>query len=580
MRAPAAVALAALTIALAAPRGARADGGRAAPPAPAKAPAPAGPSGVFGGDGARPAEGDGFDEALVLDTGRKPALPADPQTVSLSMRGEYQLRYRAMSDLALEPPQSALGTSTLGQNHYLYHWLRLTPRLQYRDTLALVAQIDVPRGMIAGDTTRWVDQVRDAWAEPNWIEVHPRQLYVEWASPVGLFRAGQQTSHWGMGMLANDGDHASMFGDYQRGAIVERILYAVPPLGRGTPLVVALAGDLVFEDATADLLGDDVKAHPRSGDLAFQGVAAVAYRTPGLELGVYGVYRNQRRDARSTGPLTPFTEELEVGALDVTGKLHRPLPGGHAWVYGQLEAAMLFGSTTYVRGGYRAGLDPTRPAPPEKIQSYGAVARIGVVREAREGRTRWGDLVAELEWGYASGDADPTDGVTKRFTMDQNHNVGLVLFDQVLAWKTARAATIAQDPAVVNRPAPGLDFLPSRGGVFGATYLNPRVIVRPRHYLDVKAGVVIAQATADLVDPYHVAALGSFANYDGGDPRRHDLGVELDLGFTTRIAFRQGTTIELGAEGGAFFPGHAFDDARGRGLDNQYLANMKVGVLY
>lgn len=571
MRKPAAAVLGALSLAVASP--ARADGGSTAKPTAAT-------TGGLGDDRPGAAEDGGFDESLVLDTGRRrPPQPA-PDTLSFSIRGEYQLRYRVASDLALEPPQSARHETKLGQNHYLYHWLRLTPRLQFRDTLALVAQIDVPRGMIAGDTTRYADQVRDAWAEPNWIEVHPRQLYLEWTSPIGLFRVGQQTSHWGMGMLANDGDHPSIFGDYQRGAIVERILYAVPPLGRGTPLVVAIGGDLVFEDSTADLLGDDIAHPPRKGDLAFQGVGAIAYRTPDFELGAYGVYRNQRRDAQSTGPLTPFTEELEVGAFDVTGKFNRALPGGRAWLYGQFEAAMLFGSTTYVRGGYRAGRDPRAPAPPEKIQSFGAVARLGVVREAREGKTRWGDLVAELEWGYASGDADPTDGVTKRFTMDLNHNVGLVLFDQVLAWKTARAATIAQDPNVVNRPTPGLDFLPSRGGVFGATYLNPRVIVRPRPWMDLRAGVVIAQTTADFVDPYHAGALGSFQNFDGGDPRRHDLGVELDLGFVSRIAFKQGTTIELGIEGGAFFPGHAFDDANGRGLDNQYLANMKVGVLY
>jgi hypothetical protein len=579
MRLSAAVALAALSIAFAATSRARAHG---APAPSAQKAKPAGAAaGVLGGDKPRVAGApDGFDESLIFETGRpQPPLP-DPEKLSLSVHGEYQLRYRAASDLALQPPESARSEDRLGQNHYLYHWFRITPRFQFRDTLAIVAQVDVPRGMIAGDTTRYVDQVRDAWAEPNWAEFHPRQLYVEWASPVGLFRVGQQTSHWGMGMLANDGDHPSIFGDYQRGAIVERILYAVPPLGRGTPLVIALGADLVFEDNTADLLGDDIKNHPRSGDLAFQGVAAIAYRTPELELGAYGVYRNQRRDARSTGPLTPFTEELEVGGLDVTGKFHRPLPTGRAWIYGQLEAAMLFGDTTYVRGNYRAGLDPTVPAPPEKIQSYGAIAKVGVVREAREGKTRWGDLVAELEWGYASGDSDPNDGVTRRFTMDPNHNVGLVLFDHVLAWKTARAATIAQDPNVVNRPTPGLDFLPSRGGVFGATYLNPRVIVRPRPFLDLRAGVVIAQTTADFVDPYHAGALGSFVNYDGGDSRRHDLGVELDLGIVARIAFKQGTTIELGAEGGAFFPGGAFHDATGRGLDNQYLANMNLGVLY
>lgn len=570
MRSPAAL-LAALSLASLAPSAARAEDPRApasdspASPTPAKSAVPE-------------KIADAFDERLVLDTGRRTPPPPDPEKLSFSIRGEYELRYRVASDLRLTAPLSDGAASKLGQNQYLYHWLRLTPRFQYRDKLAIVAQIDVPRGMIAGDTTRYVDQVRDSWAEPNWIEAHPRQLYVEWTSPIGLFRLGQQASHWGMGMLANDGDHPALFGDYSRGSLVERLLYAVPILGKGTPLTVAVAGDLVFEDNTADLLGDDVTKHKRNGDRAFQGVGAIAYRTKEFELGVYGVYRHQERDAFAV--LTPFTERLEIGSFDVTGKFNRPVPGTRAWLYGEFEAALLFGSTTYVRGGYRAQLDPTKPAKPEAIQSYGAIAKLGVVREAREGQTRWGDLVAELEWGFASGDANPSDGITRRFTMDPNHNVGLVLFDHVLAWKTARAATIAQDPNIVARPTPGLDLLPSKGGVFGATYLNPRFIVRPRPWLDLKGGIVIAQTTADFVDPYHAGALGSFANYDGGDARRHDLGVELDLGFMTRIVFRQGTTIELGAEGGALFPGHAFDDADGRGLANQYLGNFKVGVLY
>lgn len=564
MRNPAPGALAALSICLAA-----ASHARAQPATPGKA-----------GEKAQSAAADGFDESLIFDTGRRAVPPPSPDTLSFSVRGEYQIRYRAMTDLWLQPPPGHPSEAKLNQNHYLYHWLRVTPRLQFRDTLALVAQIDVPRGMIVGDVTQHVGQVRDAWTEPNWIEVHPRQLYIEWASPIGLFRVGQQTSHWGMGMLANDGDHPSLFGDYQRGAIVERILYAVPVLGRGTPLVFAAGADLVFEDNTADLLGDDIKNHPRKGDLAFQGIAALTYRTPAWELGAYGVYRNQHRDRVSTGPLTPFTERMEVGAIDVTGKFHRPLPIEGAWIYGQAEAALLFGSTTYVRGAYRANVDPTARPTPDKIQAYGAILRLGVVREARKGKTKYGDFVAELEWGYASGDANPYDGINKRFTMDPNHNVGLLLFDHVLAWKTARAATLAQDPKIVNRPAPGLDFLPSRGGVFGATYLNPRIVVRPWPFLDLRVGMVFAQTTADVVDPYHAGAIDSLANFDGGNPRKHDLGLELDLGITGRIVFKQGTTIEIGAEGGGLLPGHAFDDAEGNGLSNQYLANMKLGVHY
>src|SRR5262249_21909081 len=144
--------------------------------------------------------------------------------------------------------------------------------------------------------------------------------------------------------------------------------------------------------------------------------------------------------------------------------------------------------------------------------------------------------------------------------------VGLVLFDHVLAWKTARAATIGQDQNLAARAAPGLWLLPSNGGVFGAEYINPRVIVRPKRWLDLKGGVVIAQTTADFVDPYHFSALGNAVNYDGGDPRKHDLGVEIDLGADARIAVDKAATVQAGLEGGVLFPGHAFDDAAGNKL--------------
>src|SRR5262249_31716555 len=159
----------------------------------------------------------------------------------------------------------------------------------------------------------------------------------------------------------------------------------------------------------------------------------------------------------------------------------------------------------------------------EAIRAFGVAASLGIVKVAGDGRKSWGRTVVELEAGYAGGDANPADGVTKRFAFDPNHHVGLVLFNQVLAWKTARAATIAADPSLVGRAAPGLDLLPSNGAIFGAEYINPRFIFRPIAALDLKAGAVIAQASADFVDPYRFFARGQVRNYDGGDPRRHDL---------------------------------------------------------
>ena len=522
--------------------------------------------------GQKPAK-DGFLERFVLETARvMPYLP-HKDFLFLSMHGEYELRLRATSDLRLEAPvrDPSPEAKVLGQNKYLYHWLRLNPRLDVGESFSVVGQIDLPRGLLVGDLTRYVDAGRDALNEYRWYDVHPRELYVEWRSPIGTFRLGQQAGHWGMGLLANDGNHVRMFGDNRRGSLTERLLFATRPFGKDTPLLLVAAGDLVYQDNTANLL---------DGEKAMQGVLAALYRTDWAELGVYGVARHQWRSKESFDQFTPYTETLTVGVVDVTGKIRGKIPGTDAFAYAQAESATIFGGTSFIRSSYANNLDPTAKRDKERIVSVGAAATIGFTHTRTLGSEVWGDVVTELEWGYASGDANPYDGATHRFTFDQNHNVGLVLFDDVFRWKTARAATIAQDERVVNRPNPGLQFLPSQGGVFGATYLNPRAIVRPRRWVDVKLGFVIAQASADVVDPYHVGALGSYRNYDGSDSKSRDLGFEIDSGVDFRIPLAESIRLEVGAEGGVLFPGHAFDTTTGLGLDNQYVLNTKMGMQF
>ena len=550
----------------------------AAEPEPPAAPAQAG-AGRGNAEAAAGAQADehtpppepAFLDRFVLDTGRLPFQPPDPTSLKLSVHGEYQLRYQGQTTLPLQAPIGQPAVSSLGQNQMLYHWLRVGARFDIFDKVAVVMQIDVPRGMIVGNTTQEVQAARDSFAQTQWYGVYPRYVYLEYASPIGVFRVGQQGSHWGMGILANDGDHATLFGDHRRGSLVERVLYATTPLGKGTPFFIALGGDLVFQDATADLLG---------GDRAFQVIGAIGYRGTNAEIGAYGVGRYQYKSGQSVDAYTPFVESLTVGAGDVAGKFDVPIGNLDAFAYGEIEVAAVFGSTSYIRGAWGSTLDPTAPQANERIQTYGGAATLGVVKVASEGKLRFGRAMAEIELGYASGDANPVDGVSKRFTFDENHHVGLVLFDHVLRWKTARSATLAQDPAIVARAAPGLELLPSNGGVFGAQYVNPRFVVRPKHWIDLKGGVVIAQTTADFVDPYQFGALGNARNYDGGNPHAHDLGLELDAGTAFRFEVDPVATIQVGAEGGVLFPGGAFDNAVGQKLPNQYLGTLQVGLQF
>ena len=527
---------------------------------------------------------------LVLDTGRVELTPAEPGVIRLQLHGEEQLRYEHLRSFPLDVTATrnlaypGAISDSIGQNDFVSHWFRITPTLQLGDKLRVVGQADLT-GVLVGDLAHdtGADQTpRDQY--DGYSNVQPRWLYAEWTSPVGLLRVGQQPSHWGMGLVANDGDHPSLFGDYRYGNIVEQVLFATKPLGINSPFVVALAGNLVYRDNVAILV---------QGDRAWQGIAAAFYEQGPDMLGVYGVYRSQTHAMQSEPSYFPYADTIHVGVLDVAGHFARPIavPGETAYVFGAFEAATELGSTDAERTIYQLPGGPWT-----KIQTYGGAATLGVVLGGREGPRPlashdpspvnrpdlYGRVVAQVEVGYASGDANPDDTTEKRFVFDPNHKVGLLLFDEVMRWQTARAATAAQDPNLGNgsRPTPGTQLLPSNGGVFGAQYVYPTAMYRPRPWLDLKLGAVIAQTTADYVDPYRLALQGAYVNYTGSDPKRHDLGVELDGGVEARMPLGPILRLQVGAQAGVLFPGGALADATGVEMKTPWIAIGRVGLQY
>ena len=507
-----------------------------------------------------------FEPELAFDTGRSEPVPPSAEHVRIQIHGEYQLRVGYKAELPLTPPPADLSADTLGQTLAVSHWFRLTPRMDIRKEVSIVGQIDVPYGYFLGTPTQYVTSANEPLDDRNPIRVAPRWLYLQAMTPIGLLRVGQQGSHWGTGILANDGDHPRLFGDYADGSIAERILFATRPFGKESPFAVILAGDLVFRDEQADL---------REGDRALQALLAGILGDETNELGVYGAIRRQQRSEESIDEYTPYTERLDVMVFDAFGKFAAEAPGGGAYVFGEGEAAVITGATDYVRTPELGARSED-----EKILTWGGMAKLGVVRVARDGEKRWGDIAFAVEWGYATGDADPNDGNQRRFNFDPNHKVGLVLFDHVMAWTTARSANNAGDETLVQRANPGLQFYPSNGGVFGATYVYPTLVVRPKHWLDLKAAMLVAQTTADVVDPYQFGVHGSVTNARGGDPKRHDLGLELDGGFEARVALAHEMTFQLGAQAGILMPGHAFDDASGNALPTQGVVMGRLGLQY
>ncbi len=538
---------------------------------------------------AAPARADESDDVpadlprLLLDTGRAVPPTPDPDALRFVVHGEEQIRLQAQRSFPMVPTASRIAArpglreDSLGQNWFVSHWLRVTPRLLVRDTLELVAQVDVVTGLLLGELAHDTSADQTPRDQLNgYYNVQPRWLYAQYKLPFGLVRIGQQPNHWAMGILANDGDHPTLFGDYRYGAISERLLFATRPGGKDSDFVLAVAGDLVFRDPNARLT---------RGEQAVQGVVAAYFERGQNKLGLFSTLRHQENDRTSGSALFPYADTIDAFAVDLHGRIATPVPGEDAFVYGEAEIATVFGSTNILRTPAQA-LEDSKTT----IRSYGGAAAFGYVHRSWDRPATpktpkglpFGDVVAQMEIGYASGDADPYDGVEKRFVFDPNHRIGLLLFDEVLRFQTARSSTAAQDPLLTNgtRPAPGADRLPTNGGVAGAQYVNPTVVVRPKHWLDLKGGLVLAQASSDVVDPYRVVVNGAYVNYRGGSPKARDLGVEIDAGAEARVPLDYGLLAQFGAQAGVLFPGGALANDAGERLPPQWLAVGRLGLLF
>lgn len=477
---------------------------------------------------------------------------ADGPRIGIALPGELQLRYAGITNIPLAvTPGSAAMPPNLGQNSWFESWLRVRPAFRFGERLRVNFSLDVARAVLPDNPAQSVSFTRDPRTELlPFGGVDIRTGYIEWDSPVGLFRVGQQAFSWGLGVLANDGDTSPVFGDYRMGDLVERVAFATRPGGRDSNVVVALAGDIVYRDRIARLV---------DGDIALQGVLSVFYQDHACRV---------RCERKRVGGLVSYRDVdfangdyLRVFAGDLLARWEWPSPDRTGRVWAGVEVVGLYGSTNAARTQYFDAQD---------IVQFGAAGEVGM---EREGRFR-----VALEGGWASGDRNPVDTAQRRMTFNPSHRVGLILFPEVIAWETARSATIAVDPNLAGRPARGANLLPSSGGVTGATYLYPSVQVFLGRYVDLRSAVVVAMASSDWVDPTSVQRYGTARNYRGGDATRRDLGLELDLGVNASFPLRGGVRIEGGVQGGVLFPGRAFADASGALMPPVAMGVARFGV--
>lgn len=478
------------------------------------------------------------------EPGKAPGGPKEPWELSARLSASVRLAYGGTTLFPFDADRTSYPIAPLETR------VRVSPEI-HLGGLGLIAEADAATGAILGIPPQSL--VGDRQPVPPIRALELRKVYLEYKWASGAFRVGQQTSHWGLGLLANDGGMDPTAGDFGMqhfGNLTYRALLVARPLfGRGgafRAFETALAADLIVRDN----FGEFAK-----GDRAFQGVIAVRFnKDPENNFGVYAVYRNQRNINVTDGG-----KSTDAVVLDFAGRWQFMKRRNAEFKVGW-ELVGITGTTTQARN------------------ENADLLKLGQLGAALKSSLRVGRTTIFLDGGYASGDHNAADDRIENFRFDRDYKVGLILFDQVMAYQTGRGGVRASDPALVGIAPEGADLLGTAGSITGAWYLYPRVKIAMSDWLDAYGGPLFAFSTAKLTDPFNTRITGGTpVNALGGTPGWY-LGTELDLGAQARIKPIPELVISITAEGGLFLPGDAYNLPTGGVMSPVGFGRLRLGV--
>ncbi len=412
-----------------------------------------------------------------------------PDNWKFSLDGYYRTRGYVFAGLF--EGQTKPGT-------YMTHKLRLQPQLNFEDRAKFFMMIDGIDGVYWGDNASLASTALFA-ADPSATnytggEISPielKRVWMEFKVPIGLLKIGRQGSNWGMGALANEGNgFDDTFGENQYGSTYDRAIFATKPItiaqtimgkkgAKEVPLIAAVGVDRLVEDpliqyygytcsktdpndGCADPTEDHGFSEPRDAstrgqtwwvdtkDDVWEMVYVLLYKGDNQKLtknldgdinaGVYVVNRRQKET------------DSNILIADAYGK--------------EVIANTYFEGEAYHIGGTSRAItlagvyDPSGTADPllKDVDIWGYVARAGYTSEP---------VTAYLETGYASGDDKAADEKFTGRALNPDYNVGLILYEEVLARVTSETW---------SDEAKGLW---SNGGVYNSRYLYPTVKYHP-----------------------------------------------------------------------------------------------------
>lgn len=435
--------------------------------------------------------------------------------------------------------------------------LRFEPTLNVSEDVRVRAQVDVLDNLVLGSTAAGSVLAHDASSlsflaggqvppvggvNAPFYTMRVKRLYGEVSTPVGLLKFGRMGSHWGLGILTNDGKCL----DCNSGDTVDRILFVLNVAGYYIMPMI----DFVSEGPTTAHLFDPATGRPReptgeiydrdNGDDATGFNLAILRRESDkeiqkkldagrmvLDFGAYVTYRTQKYDAakfHADGRL--YGEDPRRGSIANAGWIAREafLWTPDVWIRFQrknlrveLEVAGIYGRI--------GNIDPTGQAsgPNDTVQSLEFLQLGGALQG--EYKLMEGQLTLGVEVGFASGDKSP--GMGNRPTRAPPSAEGPTdSRDRILDGPQydCRTATCA-DRDVTNfrfHPEYRVDTILWRdifGGVTDAMYARPSLRYEVTEGLSLEAAVIYSRAVYLESTP-------------SGPNGSADLGIELNGGLT------------------------------------------------
>ncbi len=436
---------------------------------------------------------------LLLGAGLALAPPA-----SAAEAGDTELpegEFYGHDRLILSTTSSALvdadGTD-LAQGPVLSHRLRMGLRYPIK-SWELDTEWDLLTGQVAGDTWDIEGDLDERHRQDlaGWTTAghYARKLAVKGQVQFVQAEVGLVTSHWGLGMVANDGAHDPVFGRNDFGDRVLRARGTTAPLHGLVPLYISVAFDRVVADDFARWSRDQA---------AWQGVISALWKRD-VTAGIYVVRRRQTERADDRVTRVWMIDAYADGNV-LLGGWDLRLTGEAATILGQTDRTLVYGSTD-----------------PMEVRSAGATA---LAQLTAPGGTAW----LLLRAGWASADRDPYDDRTTDFTFDRDFDVGMAMFDEVAGGIEAAASAQLTDPENVGQPPDGVEALTTEGAFRRGTFLQPSVGWKPLWWFELRTGLTLAWTSV----PYHQAfytarAGGSLTNHHDQPASAGLMGTEWNV---------------------------------------------------